>query len=205
MSRWEDVLPINSFALRIIKLVFIIIVFVHTNACVQLLIGKLEKGDSNWMHAAGVDDASSFTQYTHALFRAVSHMITIGYGITNPQSTGEVWMVLVSMLLGAMLYAVMLGMISSMMLSMDRSGSAYVERLQMWKVGQGGGEPVGRPTRPSSLRSPGRRPPASLPVHYRAAAAPPRAGLLAVEARAAGAARPHRGVVQPEAPRAEDD
>lgn len=44
-----------------------------------------------------------------------------------------------SMLTGAMMYAVLLGMINSMMQSMDRSGSLYVERMQMWKVGRTGG------------------------------------------------------------------
>jgi hypothetical protein len=73
-------------------------------------------------------------QYSHALFRAVSHMITIGYGLAIPVNVGEVWMVMASMLTGAMMYAVLLGMINSMMQSMDRSGSMYVERMQMWKV-----------------------------------------------------------------------
>lgn len=67
-------------------------------------------------------------------------MITIGYGLAIPVNVGEVWMVLASMLTGAMMYAVLLGMINSMMQSMDRSGSMYVERMQMWKVSGWEGE-----------------------------------------------------------------
>ncbi|GAB4818740.1 hypothetical protein N2152v2_005786 [Parachlorella kessleri] len=133
ISRWEDVLPINSFAMRMAKLGTVILIFAHTNACLQLLVGKVEPANNNWLLAEGVYDASKWTQYSHALFRAISHMITIGYGLAIPVNVGEVWMVMASMLTGAMMYAVLLGMINSMMQSMDRSGSLYVERMQMWK------------------------------------------------------------------------
>lgn len=59
-------------------------------------------------------------QYSHALFRAISHMITIGYGLAIPVNVGEVWMVMASMLSGAMMYAVLLGMINSMMQASGR-------------------------------------------------------------------------------------
>jgi len=36
-----------------------------------------------------------------ALFRALSHMLCIGYGRYPPQSVTDVWMTIVSMLIGA--------------------------------------------------------------------------------------------------------
>lgn len=68
------------------------------------------------------------------MFRAISHMITIGYGIDPPYNLTEVIMVMISMSIGAVFYVLLVGMISSLMQSMDKSGTMYVERMQMWKV-----------------------------------------------------------------------
>ena len=46
-----------------------------------------------------------FTQYTWSLFKAGSHMICIGYGRFPPQNTTEVWMTIISMIIGATFYA----------------------------------------------------------------------------------------------------
>ena len=166
-------LPINSFAMRMVKLGTVIMIFAHTNACLQLLVGKVEPANNNWLLAEGVYDAPKWTQvgarrgrgavggrvlvraglgqgqgqgrvrlvgagwarfalglvaaaaavasdntalqgktwgapcclqlrgesprpspcraqYSHALFRAISHMITIGYGLAFPVNVGEV-------------------------------------------------------------------------------------------------------------------
>lgn len=59
-------LPINSFAMRMIKLGLVILVFAHSNACLQLLVGKVERPDNNWLLAEGVYDASNWTQVCEA-------------------------------------------------------------------------------------------------------------------------------------------
>ena len=55
-------LPINSFAMRMAKLGTVILIFAHTNACLQLLVGKVEPANNNWLLAEGVYDASKWTQ-----------------------------------------------------------------------------------------------------------------------------------------------
>jgi len=50
----------------------------------------------------GVDGAvQSRAVSRRALFRALSHMLCIGYGRYPPQSVTDVWMTIVSMLIGA--------------------------------------------------------------------------------------------------------
>ena len=41
-------------------------------------------------------------QYTWALFKALSHMLCIGFGRYPPQSTTDVWLTMVSMVIIAM-------------------------------------------------------------------------------------------------------
>lgn len=56
-TRWEDLLPINSFQLRMSKIIFVILLFAHVNACVQLLVAAIQQhmGErSNFMARLGI-------------------------------------------------------------------------------------------------------------------------------------------------------
>jgi len=68
-------------------------------------------------------------QYAHALFKAYSHMLCIGYGEVNPVSTVEILLTTVSMLLGAGLFAGIVGALTAYLSSLD-SPSARYELLQ---------------------------------------------------------------------------
>ncbi|GFX44556.1 hypothetical protein TNCV_2637211, partial [Trichonephila clavipes] len=46
-----------------------------------------------------------FNQYSWALFKAMSHMLCIGYGRFPPQSLTDMWLTLLSMISGATCYA----------------------------------------------------------------------------------------------------
>lgn len=73
--RWEDLLPINSFQLRMSKIIFVILLFAHVNACVQLLVAAIQQYEgerSNFMARLGIVDAGDdvkvrpLTMETHA-------------------------------------------------------------------------------------------------------------------------------------------
>ena len=133
LKRWQDVLPINSAALRTLKLVFLILAFAHLNACMQFLVAELEGfPDDGWVARVQVTDAPTLAQYLHALFRALSHMLCIGYGQEPPKTQLEIWIIICSMMSGASFYIVLIGIMSSLMLSMDRSGAKYREQMEIW-------------------------------------------------------------------------
>ena len=95
LNRWEDILPINAVALRMFKLLFSVIMFAHMNACMQMLIAELQDFPANsWASRAGVVNDSSVTRYSHAMFRALSHMLCIGYGQEPPYTIIEYWVVI---------------------------------------------------------------------------------------------------------------
>jgi len=84
-------------------------------------------------------------QYSRALFRALSHMLCIGYGRYPPQSVTDVWnvtdvwsvtdvwMTIVSMLIGATCYALFVGYSTTLIQSFDTSKRLYREKVARFK------------------------------------------------------------------------
>ena len=88
--------------------------------------------DDGWVARVQVTDAPTLAQYLYALFRALSHMLCIGYGQEPPKTQLEIWIIICSMMSGASFYIVLIGIMSSLMLSMDRSGAKYREQMEIW-------------------------------------------------------------------------
>ena len=60
-------------------------------------------------------------QYSWALFKAMSHMLCIGYGRFPPQSLTDMWLTMLSMISGATCYAMFLGHATNLIQSLDSS------------------------------------------------------------------------------------
>ena len=56
-------------------------------------------------------------------------MLCIGYGRYPPQTIPEVWLTMCSMTIGATFYAVFIGIMSSLIMSIDSSGRLYNEKV----------------------------------------------------------------------------
>ena len=69
-------------------------------------------------------------QYTWALFKALSHMLCIGYGRYPPRSTTDVWLTMLSMLIGATCYAMFVGHATTLIQSFDTSKRLYREKVR---------------------------------------------------------------------------
>lgn len=76
-----------------------------------------------------IQSADWYEQYTWALFKALSHMLCIGYGRYPPQSTTDVWLTMVSMLTGATCYAMFVGHATTLIQSFDTSKRLYREKV----------------------------------------------------------------------------
>ena len=96
-------------------------------------------------------DAEWHIQYTWALFKALSHMLCIGYGKYPPQSITDVWLTMISMLTGATCYALFVGHATTLIQSFDTSKRLYREkvtyrRLLFWYKGSDRRGKLGYPT-----------------------------------------------------------
>jgi len=79
--------------------------------------------------SAFVQFADWTEQYSRAFFRALSHMLCIGYGRYPPQSITDVWLTIVSMLIGATCYALFVGYSTTLIQSFDTSRRLYREKV----------------------------------------------------------------------------
>ncbi|VDK72166.1 unnamed protein product [Dibothriocephalus latus] len=74
-------------------------------------------------------NAGWFDQYTWALFKALSHMLCIGYGRFPPNSLSEAWMTAISMMAGATCYAIVVGHAAALIQSFDVSKRRYRDKV----------------------------------------------------------------------------
>ena len=128
--RWSSSLRIKTAWLRIAKLLALMLLAAHWSGCLQFAAVQLAGfPPDSWAGLAELQQKSPGDQYTWALFRALSHMLTIGYGTHPPSNTTDAWLTIISMLLGATFYATFIGQISSMVQQADLAGRAYAEKV----------------------------------------------------------------------------
>lgn len=82
-----------------------------------------------------LQEAFWLEQYSWALFKAMSHMLCIGYGRFPPQSLTDMWLTMLSMISGATCYALFLGHATNLIQSLDSSRRQYRERVSYFILG----------------------------------------------------------------------
>jgi len=89
----------------------------------------------SWVTERGLipDHYHMWDNYGWAVFRAVSHMFCIGYGIKNPSNCYDAVVCTGSMLGGALCFAIFLGEVTSIVASMNISKSQYNEKMMQVK------------------------------------------------------------------------
>ena len=77
-------------------------------------------------------------QYSYALFKAMSHMLCIGYGARAPVSMSDLWITMLSMIVGATCYAMFVGHATALIQSLDSSRRQYQEKVRpvQWHTSQ---------------------------------------------------------------------
>lgn len=88
--------------------------------CISALRPDVYLQDSFWLE-----------QYSWALFKAMSHMLCIGYGRFPPQSLTDMWLTMLSMISGATCYALFLGHATNLIQSLDSSRRQYREKVDI--------------------------------------------------------------------------
>ncbi|XP_077616711.1 potassium/sodium hyperpolarization-activated cyclic nucleotide-gated channel 2 [Crocuta crocuta] len=68
--------------------------------------------------------------YSFALFKAMSHMLCIGYGRQAPESMTDIWLTMLSMIVGATCYAMFIGHATALIQSLDSSRRQYQEKYK---------------------------------------------------------------------------
>jgi len=126
----QERLQISDFQLRIGKLVCAVIMFLHWSACIQwLVVAAQNYPDDSWAAQQVLEDETIFVQYSWSLFRAVSHMFCIGYGQAAPINVIEAHTVNASVMLGASLFAMFVGIVTSLLIQTDAANAEFTMKL----------------------------------------------------------------------------
>ena len=62
---------------------------------------------------------------------AMSHMLCIGYGAHPPEGMSDVWLTIMSMIVGATCYAMFLGHATNLVQSLDASRRQYQDKVSI--------------------------------------------------------------------------
>ena len=85
--------------------------------------------ESTWTFRFSFQEAYWLDQYSWSLYKAMSHMLCIGYGRFPPQSLTDMWLTMLSMICGATCYALFLGHATNLIQSQDSSRRQYREKV----------------------------------------------------------------------------
>jgi len=120
-----------SVFMRIFNLICMMLLIGHWSGCLQFLVPMLQGFPPNcWVAINELQEAFWLEQYSWALFKAMSHMLCIGYGRFPPQSLTDMWLTMLSMISGATCYALFLGHATNLIQSLDSSRRQYREKLK---------------------------------------------------------------------------
>ncbi|XP_063993735.1 potassium/sodium hyperpolarization-activated cyclic nucleotide-gated channel 3 isoform X11 [Diachasmimorpha longicaudata] len=124
-------LNMASVFMRIFNLICMMLLIGHWSGCLQFLVPMLQGFPSNsWVAINELQEAFWLEQYSWALFKAMSHMLCIGYGRFPPQSLTDMWLTMLSMISGATCYALFLGHATNLIQSLDSSRRQYREKVK---------------------------------------------------------------------------
>jgi voltage-gated potassium channel len=86
--------------------------------------------DDSWVVSAQITEVEPHHQYIRSLYWTITTMTTVGYGDITPQRSEEYLIAMVVMLLGASLYAFLIGNVASLFSNLDAAKVQYWNRME---------------------------------------------------------------------------
>ncbi|XP_061100254.1 potassium/sodium hyperpolarization-activated cyclic nucleotide-gated channel 3-like [Conger conger] len=135
IHQWEEIFHMTydlaSAMVRIVNLIGMMLLLCHWDGCLQFLVPMLQEFPSDcWVSKNNMVNDTWGVQYSYALFKAMSHMLCIGYGAQAPEGMTDVWLTMLSMIVGATCYAMFIGHATALIQSLDSSRRQYQEKYK---------------------------------------------------------------------------
>ncbi|KAM7055419.1 potassium/sodium hyperpolarization-activated cyclic nucleotide-gated channel 3 isoform 2-T2 [Molossus nigricans] len=135
IHQWEEIFHMTydlaSAVVRIFNLIGMMLLLCHWDGCLQFLVPMLQDFPPDcWVFINHMVNHSWGHQYSHALFKAMSHMLCIGYGQQAPVGMPDIWLTMFSMIVGATCYAMFIGHATALIQSLDSSRRQYQEKYK---------------------------------------------------------------------------
>lgn len=131
VSKYEDFYNLTASVIRYIKLVCMMLMVAHWNGCLGFLVPMLQDFPvDSWVALNNLQEAHWTEQYGWALFKALSHMLCIGYGRFIPRLLSEACITIFSMVTGATFYALFIAHSMAYIQQRDSARRLYSEKFQ---------------------------------------------------------------------------
>ncbi|KAM4618588.1 potassium/sodium hyperpolarization-activated cyclic nucleotide-gated channel 3-like [Polymixia lowei] len=135
IHQWEEVFHMTydlaSAMVRIMNLIGMMLLLCHWDGCLQFLVPMLQDFPADcWVTRNKMVNDTWGQQYSYALFKAMSHMLCIGYGLYPPIGMADVWLTILSMIVGATCFAMFVGHATALIQSLDSSRRQYQEKYK---------------------------------------------------------------------------
>ncbi|XP_073781729.1 uncharacterized protein [Danio rerio] len=135
IHQWEEIFHMTydlaSAMVRIVNLIGMMLLLCHWDGCLQFLVPMLQDFPHDcWVAKNNMVNDTWGVQYSYALFKAMSHMLCIGYGAQAPEGMTDVWLTMLSMIVGATCYAMFIGHATALIQSLDSSRRQYQEKYK---------------------------------------------------------------------------
>jgi hypothetical protein len=130
LQRWEAFNWSNPGALRVFKFLVSILLLMHWLACIWFF-SALASGfpADSWAARANIVNSGPIAQYIRSLYWTITTMTTVGYGDITPARSIEYVLSAIIMLMGASLYAFIIGSIASLLSSIQAAKNSHWERI----------------------------------------------------------------------------
>ena len=131
LRRWEAFNWSNPGALRVVKFLASILLLMHWLACIWFFSAFASgfPADS-WAARASIVDSDPVAQYIRSMYWTITTMTTVGYGDITPARSFEYILAAIIMLMGASLYAFIIGSIASLLGSIQAAKNSHWERIE---------------------------------------------------------------------------
>eukprot|EP00066_Takifugu_rubripes_P004419 XP_003967778.1 PREDICTED: potassium/sodium hyperpolarization-activated cyclic nucleotide-gated channel 3-like [Takifugu rubripes] len=135
IHQWEEVFHMTydlaSAMVRIMNLIGMMLLLCHWDGCLQFLVPMLQDFPPDcWVTRNKMVNDTWGQQYSYALFKAMSHMLCIGYGLYPPIGMADVWLTILSMIVGATCFAMFVGHATALIQSLDSCRRQYQEKYK---------------------------------------------------------------------------
>ncbi|XP_024116361.1 potassium/sodium hyperpolarization-activated cyclic nucleotide-gated channel 1 [Oryzias melastigma] len=116
---------------RILSLFMMIFLLCHWNGCIQYFVPMLEEFPADcWVRKENLMNSTVIAKYSWGVFRALSQMIALSYGSMDaPTNYVEMWIVMVSMVSGCMMYTVLVANATAMIANLDPAAKEYKSKM----------------------------------------------------------------------------